>query len=298
MKNFFLTILFLLFIGKLSAQNEPLRFAVDRLPVTNNLFDITDSIIFSEEFTVFPFQNWEIINGQSSSPEGYWQQFVNQTQDTAFATVFWNNGYLQNEWLISPEIYLPADTAYFLSFNWISSYFWMVSPIDGADLNLLISTDGGITWLTDTLWEEDDKIKVLTSGGEFPWQNYKWYSAIIDLKNYRNNYVRFAFQYAGFNGAQVGVDDVLLWKTELTDRQVLEPQKIKIFPNPCSDFIYIEDVEGCMVEIFNLNGFKINTFKSTDYSLQINTSQLPAALYNIRIIKNNSVLYSTFSIFR
>jgi len=72
MKNFFLTILFLLFIGKLFAQNEPLRFAVDRLPVTNNLFDITDSIIFSEEFTVFPFQNWEIINGQSSSPEGYW----------------------------------------------------------------------------------------------------------------------------------------------------------------------------------------------------------------------------------
>jgi hypothetical protein len=108
----------------------------------------------------------------------------------------------QDEWLISPTFDFSSDLSAQMSFWWNMSYYWSVDPYDNCDLNIRVSTDGGATWSPTILWNED-AIGVFTS--------WTWYQAIVDLSLYTGpgfNNVKIAFQYYGYDGAEISVDDI------------------------------------------------------------------------------------------
>jgi hypothetical protein len=69
---------------------------------------------------------------------------------------------------------------------------------------------------------------------------------------------------------------------------------VSIYPNPFSHEIYIsahEEING--IEIYSLSGHRASEFYNLNSNaLSINLSDLPAAVYIMRVITINSVLYS------
>lgn len=113
----------------------------------------------------------------------------------------WHPTQAQNEWLVTPPIDLSQVTHPALSFNWMTSYLWNVD-YDNANLDLLISTDGGTTWLTDTLFSED-KIGLFA--------DWEWYFSQVDLAAYSSqSQVKFAFVYTGTDGDAFAIDNFMV----------------------------------------------------------------------------------------
>jgi hypothetical protein len=111
----------------------------------------------------------------------------------------------QNEWIITPSMDFRGYTSISLSFWWMMSYYWGVTPYDNYDLNVKISTNGGTTWTL--IWNED------TIGAFTTWQ---WYNTTlgtpIDLAAYIGQAsVTIGFSYVGSDGAEIGLDDILIW---------------------------------------------------------------------------------------
>jgi hypothetical protein len=115
------------------------------------------------------------------------------------ATVLYD--YSQDEWMISPSYNFSAASAADLkiSFWWNTSYYWLVTPYNNANLELWVSIDGGATWPT-MLWSEDSEPAFTT---------WTWYQKTIALAAYAGKPdVKFAFRYVGDDAAQASVDDV------------------------------------------------------------------------------------------
>jgi hypothetical protein len=108
----------------------------------------------------------------------------------------------QDEWMISPVLDLSAATPNLeLSFWFLTSYYWHVSPYDNGDMIIAVSTDGGNSW-SNPLWTEDDY-------GVF--ENWVWYEVVLDFSAYAGEpNFKVALVYQGSDGAQADFDDVLL----------------------------------------------------------------------------------------
>jgi hypothetical protein len=112
---------------------------------------------------------------------------------------------VQDEWMITPSMNFTGYDNVYLSFWWMMSYYWGVSPYDNYDCNVYVSTDSGGNWTL--VWNED-------SIGTF--YSWTWYDATlgthVDLTAY-NIYsdVLIGFQYDGWDGAQLSIDDVYVY---------------------------------------------------------------------------------------
>ena len=106
----------------------------------------------------------------------------------------------QDEWLISQTFDFTSLAHPQLKFDWYMSYYWGVDPYDNYDLNCKVSTDGGTTWTL--LWTE-------ANAGVFT--NWTVYTATVDLLAYAGlPNVLLAWQYIGSDGAQAGIDNVIV----------------------------------------------------------------------------------------
>lgn len=123
------------------------------------------------------------------------------------ASCFYDATYtdVQDEWLITPSMdFTPYDEVY-LSFWWMMSYYWGVDPYDNYDCNVKVSIDEGTTWTL--VWNEN-------AIGTF--DNWVWYDTTfgthIDLSAYTTySDVLIGFQYEGYDGAQLSIDDVNIY---------------------------------------------------------------------------------------
>jgi hypothetical protein len=108
----------------------------------------------------------------------------------------------QDEWMISPVIDLSsAGSNLQLSFWFLTSYYWHVSPYNNGDMIVMVSTDGGSNW-SAPLWTEDDY-------GTF--DNWTWYEVVLDFSAYAGEpNFKVALVYQGSDGAQANFDDILL----------------------------------------------------------------------------------------
>jgi hypothetical protein len=102
----------------------------------------------------------------------------------------------QNEWLITPEFDFTGVTNPGVSFDWMTSYYYMVT-LNNADIKFLVTTNQGSSWTQ--LWQEED-------AGTFT--DWTWYNKTIDLASYAGlPSVKFAYQYIGQDGAEAGIDN-------------------------------------------------------------------------------------------
>ncbi len=135
--------------------------------------------------------------------------------------------------LVSPVWTVPASNPRLL-FDWSTSYYWLVGN-NTDNVRVMISTDGGTTW-TDTLWKEDDQALVAAGGNPWPYDNFEWYSASIDISAYAGQNVTFGFYYhtnvgvGGHDGVSFYLDNVGIME-EWADNLIMENSNID-FENP------------------------------------------------------------------
>jgi len=144
----------------------------------------------------FPPTGWEL---QSQSPWTWEQDSSNPHTGAYLASVEYDEDLNdQNEWLVTPEFNLSEGTLSFWSFG---SIYWCRDTYDNCDLNI---------WLVvDEIGGSDD---IFLQKADDDWTtNWEWAETVIDLSSHLpGGMVRIGFQYVGNDGAQVGLDDVVL----------------------------------------------------------------------------------------
>ena len=104
----------------------------------------------------------------------------------------------QDEWLISSELVLSEGI---LSFWSMGSIYWCRDDFDNCDLNvwIVVGDVGG-----------SDDILVGSADADWP-DNFVWAQSTFNLTSQLpGGPVRIGFQYVGTDGAQIGLDDILL----------------------------------------------------------------------------------------
>jgi hypothetical protein len=108
----------------------------------------------------------------------------------------------QEEWLISPNFNFTSLSAPQISFWFNGSFNWAVTN-PNCDLDLLVSIDGG-AWTQ--LWNESDHPTFIDDAA-----TYTWLNTVLDLSAYQGlDNVKFAFRYTGNDGANFGVDNIVI----------------------------------------------------------------------------------------
>lgn len=106
----------------------------------------------------------------------------------------------QDEWIISPKVDLSASAAPEISFSFRTSYYWMVTPNNNADLRLMYSTDNGTTWAEK--WSEQ------THGVFTSWATVDVVLNFPELAG--KSQVRIAFNYKGKDASDLVLDNIML----------------------------------------------------------------------------------------
>ena len=137
-----------------------------------------------------------------SNSDSTWRRGITTSSPyTHVALVGSSSSQLQDERLVSPAFDLTGLASPQVSFNWMASYIEMVY-LDNADMEILISTDNGVSWESTPLWSDDN-------AGTF--ESWKWYFEQIDLTSYTAfDRVRFALRYTGMDADDFAVDNFMI----------------------------------------------------------------------------------------
>ncbi len=258
MKRIFFTVVFT--IGLISAfcqtktsivnnrkqQNHP-KENINRQLINNQLRS-SETVLFSENFDnqLFPPQNWnDSVYNQNQNwkiSDGFTACFdsVDATNESS-AFCEWSH-YQQNEWLLSPKTAVFGFESLELRFYAGFSRYWL----SGANLKLYVKTPHLSDW--QMVWNANTD----TVTGK----TWKWRYIVVDLYDYRNDTVEFAWQYVGKNGDLVGLDHIQLvggpansqteikdfWLTDTIGNNVLTNKAVSIKTNV--DSVYVEVLNG------------------------------------------------------
>jgi|GEM_PF-423232 len=232
--------------------------------VTTSTFPLIEDF----ESGVFPPGNWTVINTHSNS-DANWHLVEFETGGYG-AEVLYYDSQMMDEWLISPTLNLSSVSGSVeLSFDFLMSYYWMVDPYDGADLMVKISTDGGTTW--NEVWKEENF-------GTF--DNWTWYTVNLILNNLSGqSNVKIAFNFYGDDGAQVNIDNISL--SPATGIQEIDPNQVKIYPNPSNGVVNIVAAETSHITIYDMVGKLIDSHYVTENEM-LTIHQL-SGLYVVKV---------------
>jgi len=179
--------------------------------------------MLTEDFESGVPAGWTIINQDVgngmwhwATPHGFWTN-----NGTNYMELWWSYND-QNEWLITPDLVLPANIAT-ATFSF-TSYVWLGSTY-GDKYWLLISDDGGSTW--DTL----DEFSTHSPAG---WDSTSTWS--YDIASYAGSTVKVAWQAYAIGGLWYVwfVDHVVVdtTQTALGEKTTEAPVVFKVWPNP------------------------------------------------------------------
>lgn len=235
--------------------------------------DAVTALPFTEDFEsgVFPPACWNVIN---THPTANWHE---GTSETGFgAEVVYEDAEMMDEWLISPTMDLSAASGdLYVSFDFMTSYYWLVDPNDGADLMLKVSIDGGSTWTE--LWNEEDY-------GTF--ESFTWYPVFVAFTAYAGESdVKIAFHYNGSDGAQTMVDNVVLdLATSVNDNVT---NLVSVYPNPSNGIVNVQVSETSVITIVDLAGRVVATYNANANETLSFTQA--AGVYVVKVESNGQV---------
>ncbi|HHW59276.1 MAG: T9SS type A sorting domain-containing protein [Bacteroidales bacterium] len=283
MKNLLLLIILIYSFNILSGQSK--RNLNFNEPISN--INTKDAMIFWESFegAEFPPTDWtqNITDSlftwekASSFPQDG-QYFVHVLYDELDTSIW------QNEWLITKSINLIGYQSVILNFYFQMSKYWGIKPYDNYDLYVIAANDG--VNFTDTIWSE-------LSTDTSTWTSWEWVNAQIDLTNYiGSNQLKLAFVYYGRDGAEASIDAISISTTgNLYDNNL---DKLQIYPNPTSDYLYIEAPYNTRVQIYDLLGNEIYNKLINDKLCKIDLHTYPCGIYILKLIRQN--ISKTFKI--
>ncbi len=159
--------------------------------------------LLSEDFegTTFPPSGWTL---NQTNPNVTWYQLsggVTGWNSGKTAAVDYDDVSNQDEWLITPSLDLTSATNPELSFSIGYSYYWAVSPEDNYDVHVKVSTDNGVSWTS--IWDDTQEPSFTTP--------FMKINKLLDLTAFAGeSNVKIAFQYIGFDGAGLYLDDVVV----------------------------------------------------------------------------------------
>lgn len=181
--------------------------------------------------------------------------------------------YLNNDWLISPQITLGMNSAL---------TFWVKSYTDDYGLeryNVLVST-------TDM----EPGSFTLISGPGYQQAPTTWTEVSFDLSEYDGQTVYVAIQCVSADAFVFMVDDISVSFIVGTPEQSLDAG-ITIFPNPVSDQLNITSgSEMTQIEIFNQLGQKVYSQIVKDTNFNLKTTGFNAGVYHIRIFTDKGIV--------
>lgn len=161
-------------------------------------------VIMSENFNAetFPPTGWTRVNTHATN---------NWIRNAAGqAIVNWVAGN-QDESLISPTFSLVGQNAAYFNFTAVVGYEYMVSPFNSGNLFAKISTDGGTTWTT--LWVEENEGVFVDYSPRYKHLNLSAYLGQSNLK--------IKFQYVANDADLVRIDDVSITNCPTVDNIAL-----------------------------------------------------------------------------
>lgn len=177
--------------------------------------------------------------------------------------------------LTSPSFSLVGYSAATFNFNAKVGFEFMVDPDPNGDLLAQVSIDGGTTWTT--LWVEEDQ-------GVF--DDYETLAVSLELTPYvGQSNVKVRFRYSANDADSASVDDVVISGT-LGVKDALA-SSFRTFPNPVNNVITISNDDSILltdVRVTDINGRTIKTINANNVSeLQINVSDLSSGVYFLNI---------------
>ena len=258
--------------------------------------------VFYEDFEkpAFPPEGWQVIEDNSDSVYYHWQIFA---YDDGYPTLGGGlrSAYIdtkvyqtsedypehpKTEWLITPDIEMPADYSCKLSFLWQAhkrAYEEMC-----YNTWVLVSTNKGITW--DTVWHLLDPLMMINSGTPWPWGSFGENRADVDLSKYKGKSVRIAWLYRNFykgQGDLFKLDNISVEKwTPLTGPVAqLSPETFE-FPE---SYMNVSIFSGNVFQLTNvgidtLKVLSIEGLEGTDFSI-------PADFSSVALMRNNAVRF-------
>jgi hypothetical protein len=219
---------------------------------------------------------WELYSSSTGAYEGTY----------AFSCEYDANLVAQDEKLISPAFdfsSISGDTI-LLKFWFSMSYYWSVDPNPNYKVVVLASTDGGANFGATPIWD-NQQIGV--------YENFVYTEATIDISTLAGqSNVKFAFNYLGTDGAQALIDLVSIEVKEAEVPNSIEEtnaQKVSIYPNPVNDVLNVNAAGFDKVEIVNFLGQVVYSNQVTATDFQINTADLTAGVYFVRLSGDNTV---------
>lgn len=238
---------------------------------------------FVEDFEgdVFPPSCWTILSTSTTT----WEPYGGEAS-CSYGSV----GETQDERLITPAINLSNYVSASLSFVFAANYTYIHNddPQEQYNLQVLASTDGGNTFPTLLYDLRED------AGSFENWERITATANLSALVGQPN--VKIAFKYYGMYGAQLIIDDINITGTVGVNEY---DNEARVYPNPTTNMVNVETSSALKhIEIFNMNGQKVNDVQADGFNATVNTSSLSNGVYMMKIYTENGVSHNKLSVAR
>ncbi len=276
----------------------------DDIDNTNNSLTITITAIECNAISEFPytedFENgistcWTMIDADGDGHCWYFTSdllaiwdpepvedisyFTHSGTGSIVSESFTNYGPLEplnaNNYLVTPEIALPSDGTYSLTFYTANIYGWQ------ENLSVMISDNP--TSFTTTLLPTES-INVDQDSGE-------WAEKTVSLADYAGQNVYIAIVHTGYDGVGLLIDDVTIAAATCAGENIASA--ITVYPNPANSIITIANAEGQDIVIVNTLGQVVSEISNAAANQTIDISNLANGTYfvkvNAEIVKINIV---------
>jgi len=279
--SFFAAFFFCAFL--LTAQTDNMNKSIPEKPTVHqsSMADKDEvNIFFWEDFDsgIFPPSGWNLISG--TTPET-WKQGTSliypPLSGDYFAVCRYDDTYVpegQDERLYTGTFSLSGLSDAKLSFWFIFSRYWGITPYNNYDLQVLLSIDGGVSF-NDTIWTE-------LSTDTASWSSWEWVRADVDLTPYAGQTnLQLCFRYVGFDGADAAIENVEI--SFLTGINGMTQGKYKLYPNPATDYLILEGKGSKNITVFDLNGKEVLVRFLHEGEFRLNLSSVPPGYYVVRV---------------
>jgi hypothetical protein len=280
MKKTIFVLSFVLLASVVMAQLSPESKSIPLKTGSDHLFDTNKddvNIFLWEDFDsgLMPPSGWTLVSGLTPQT---WQPGTADIHPpfsgNFFALCRYDDTYVpegQDEKLYSEIFSTTGLEDAKLGFWFLFSRYWGITPYDNYDLQVLLSTDGGITF-SDTIWTE-------LSTDTASWNSWQWVRAEVDLTPYVNlANVQLCFRYVGYDGADAAIDNIEI--SFVTDVHEIISRPLNLYPNPATDKIYIDGLHNSYIELYDLNGRLVKSYQPGYKNSHLDISPLLPGRYS------------------